>query len=75
MSRQHIGILLRKYPSMSGKSMTIQNAIVPTIKTFINAPANSPLIDVDINNVTYFLLSLSLSSPEVSEPNKKQIAI
>ena len=54
-----LGVFFPLYASYGGANQEcISSAVLPTIRTLIDAPPRSPLMDVDIDDVANFMLSL-----------------
>ncbi|XP_050677293.1 condensin complex subunit 3 isoform X2 [Leptidea sinapis] len=66
MLRQTIGVFFQVFPmSVDGAQEQIQKATLPTLRALANAPANSPIAEIDQEAVVKFIVSLTRINHEL----------
>ncbi|KAJ8969726.1 hypothetical protein NQ314_001614 [Rhamnusium bicolor] len=61
---QFIGFTLERVPSVSDSSEQLEEAVLMTVKALALAPKISPLADVNIENISKFMIALCKTSHE-----------
>lgn len=51
----------------------VEESFLPTVRTLMNAPATSPLAEVDINNVVELLVELTRPSALITPPANTEV--
>lgn len=51
----------------------VEESFLPTVRTLMNAPATSPLAEVDINNVVELLVELTRPSGLIKPPANTEV--
>lgn len=68
MLRQTIGVFFQTFPMcVDGAQEQIQKATLPTIRALANAPASSPLSEIDQEAVVRFIVSLTKTNYELED--------
>lgn len=53
----------------------VEESFLPTVRTLMNAPATSPLAEVDVNNVVELLVELTRPSALIKPPPNTGVRI
>jgi condensin complex subunit 3 len=53
----------------------VEEAFLPTLRTLLNAPATSPLAEVDVNNVAELLVQLTNTKLLTANQNNTEISL
>lgn len=53
----------------------MEESFLPTVRTLMNAPATSPLAEVDVNNVVELLVELTRPSALINPPPNTGVRI
>uniref|UniRef100_A0A8C4IU00 Non-SMC condensin I complex, subunit G n=1 Tax=Dicentrarchus labrax TaxID=13489 RepID=A0A8C4IU00_DICLA len=68
--RHCLGVFFQLYARESrAHQEVVEESFLPTVRTLMNAPATSPLAEVDINNVVELLVELTRPSATVNSQN------
>lgn len=71
--RHMLGVFFPLYASFGGSNQeSLCSAVMPTLKVLFDAPARSPLADVDVEDVASFLISIT--SPGIINESVKDAA-
>lgn len=52
----------------------MEESFLPTVRTLMNAPATSPLAEVDVNNVVELLVELTRPSALIKPPANTEVS-
>ncbi|KAF3687656.1 Condensin complex subunit 3 [Channa argus] len=75
--RHCLGVFFQLYARESRVHQeVVEESFLPTVRTLINAPATSPLAEVDINNVVELLVELTRPSALIKAPtNTEEVCV
>ncbi|XP_068178077.1 condensin complex subunit 3 isoform X2 [Antennarius striatus] len=74
--RHCLGVFFQLYARESRVNQeVVEESFLPSVRTLLNAPATSPLAEVDINNVVELLVELTRPSILIKPPSNTEVCV